>query len=230
MHFIKEIFTKKISENTHNKFIKYSKGNFVGPLMKITYKKNVVRLTTSIHYLEELIEFIFENFVENEIKVKGKVINNASLRTFLEENDIHILKESRAKGIFKYEIETNLTYDKYKILNKYKNYLNMKTDFFSFNCKNAIPKPNKEVVKDFCKFLFPKEYLEKILIYFVYDSEKAFKKKLEISHQIEITDVLIPKKITDFQIARKEAKRVGTLERVVSVDEEKIESKTKFKI
>lgn len=41
MHYIKDVFKKQETEHAHNKFIRYSKGNFVGPIINIKVSKKI---------------------------------------------------------------------------------------------------------------------------------------------------------------------------------------------
>lgn len=226
MHFVKDLFTDNETEHLHNKFIRYSRGNFIGPLLKVKIAKANIKVYASFHYVDELLEFIAEYLGDKEVNVKGVLLWNKDLGPDLSSIGVDYVKLSKARGIFKYTLDTNVALNKFVAkLNQYNLLVNIKEDNLSYATKSSFPKPNKEFKADFCKLTLPIELKDKLLGEFCFDVENTDKvKTIEIENQIVVDDIKLPEGESDFNIARRMAKRVGNLSRTVVVDG--VETKT----
>jgi len=232
MHFIKDLFQDNQTEHLHNKFIRYSRGEFVGPLLKIRISKANLKVYASFHFVDELLDLVATKLGNKKSHIKGTLLWNKDLGDELEELGIKYLKRSKARGIFKYTLdnEVNLI-DFVKTMNKYHVLINIKDELLSYTTKTSFPKPNKEFKADFCKLTLPIELKDLIFDEFCFDLEKRDKIKLiEISHKIKINEIVLPEGEKDFEIARRAAKRVGSIERVLTVDGEEHLSQKEFSI
>jgi len=230
MHYIKDIFEKKKTEHAHNKFIRYSKGEFQGPILKVRFQKEAIKLNSSFHFVDELLMLAAKKLGNNIVHIKGTLLWNRDLVEDLMKLGIKYSKVSKSRGIFKYTLENDVKFKDF--VDAFSNFhllINMKTDDMSIVMKNSFPKPNKEFSGDFCKVTFPKSLENEIKKEFLFDVKEKCK-EVKVKHDIIITEIDIPK-IDNFEEARKLAKRVGTIKRVVSIDkgEEKI-SQTEFKV
>lgn len=230
MHFIKDLFEKNLTDHLHNKFIRYSKGNFVGPLLKIKITKNDVKIYASFHYTDELLILVANILGNNPTHIKGSLVWNQDLSQDLAKLGIMYSKVSKMRGIFKYELENDVPLkDFVETMGNYHVLVNVKTDTLSYVTKSSFPKPNKEFGADFCKVTFPLTMVSEVLKEFAFDAPKDLK-QIEISHEIEIKDIELPSDVSDFDRARREAKRVGTIKRKIIVDGNETESSSEFKV
>jgi hypothetical protein len=222
MHYIKDLFEGNQTEHLHNKFIRYSRGDFVGPLLKLKFAKANVKVYASFHFTDELLSIFADKLGDREVKAKGTILWNKDLSPEFDELGIKFAKVSKARGIFKYAIDNTVVLkDLVALMNKYYVLLNIKEEGLTYSTKKALPKPNKEFGADFCKLTLPGDMKDFMLDEFAFDLENREKiKQIEISHKIIVTDIVLPEGEKDFEIARRQAKRVGTIERVLTVDGE----------
>ncbi|MCA9497141.1 MAG: hypothetical protein KC589_09420 [Nanoarchaeota archaeon] len=221
MHYIKDIFEENITEHAHNKFIRYSKGKFVGPLLSLKLSKNQVKLSASFHFTDEILYLLAEVLGNQEVHIKGTLIWNKDLAGKLAQLGIKYLKVTKSRGIFKYVLDNDVPIgDFVETLGKYNLLVNIKTDEFNLVTKTSFPKPNKEFKADFCKVTLPLEFKETILKEYAFDVKDKEAKSITISHEIEINEIELPK-IENFEEARRLAKRIGKLKRTVIVNSDK---------
>lgn len=233
MHYIKDIFEKKVTPHSHDKFVRYSKGDFIGPLLKIKVSKTEVKLSTSFHFIDELLILLSEVLNDNMVHVKGSLIWNQDLSPDMAKLGIKYSKVTKSRGIFKYQLENDVPFKQFvETMNNYNVLVSLKTDEVSLTTKSSFPKPNKEFTADFCKAVFPLKMLDRILEEFAFDvKDKKKVKDVNISHRIKVEDIILPSDAPDFETARREAKRVGKLDRVISVNGgEEVHSTINFNI
>lgn len=232
MHFIKDLFQDNQTEHLHNKFIRYSRGEFVGPLLKVKFAKANVKVYASFHFVDELLQLVADKLGDKQVHIKGTLLWNKDLGPELEELGIKFLKVAKARGIFKYTLDNDTVLQNFvKVMNKYHLLINVKEDGLSYTTKSSFPKPNKEFGPDFCKLTLPSDMKDLIIDEFCFDLENPEKvKAIEISHKIKIDDIVLPEGETDFEVARRQAKRVGSIERVLTVDGTENLSQKEFKV
>jgi len=226
MHFVKDLFTNNETEHLHNKFIRYSRGDFTGPLLKVRFSKANIKVYASFHYVDELLDFIANYLGERETHINGFLLWNKDLNPELRSIGVEYLKLSKARGIFKYTLDCDTNLKKFvEVMNKYNVLINVKEDDLSYTTKSSFPKPNKEFKPDFCKLTLPASLKDSLFKEFIFDTKDTGKINLvEIGHRIVVEDIKLPENETDFDIARRLAKRVGNMTRSVSVDG--VETKT----
>ena len=105
MHYIKDLFEGKKTEHAHNKFVRYSKGNFVGALIQIKFQRRGIRFNSSFHLVDELLELAKEVLGNDLVHIKGSVIWNKDLSDKFNQLGIKYLKVLKSRGIFKYTLE-----------------------------------------------------------------------------------------------------------------------------
>lgn len=214
------------SEHAHNKFIRYSKGSFVGPLLIMRFTANSVKLAGSFHFGDEFLYLVSDVLGNREVHIKGSLVWNAELSKELESLGIKYVKVTKSRGIFKYVLDNDVKLtDFMDTLGKYNLLVSLKTGDISLTMKSSFPKPNKEFGPDFCKVTLPKEFIEPVLKEFAFDVEKEKCKRIDISHLIEVEDILLPD-CDNFEEARRLAKRKGKLTRKVIVNSEEEFEKT----
>lgn len=233
MHYIKDIFEKKNTQHAHDKLIRYSRGVFTGPLLKVKFSKNEIKLNTSFHIVDE-IYLMIANWIKNEkVEIEGLISWNKDLTDKFSKVGLKYLKVSKLRGIFKYTLKNEVEFLEFiNIFSKFHLLVSFKTkDGISVTTKLAFPKPSKPIIANFCKISLPIEFKELILKEFLFDVNipKNLKSVL-ISNKILIDDIILPP-IEDFEIARRDAKKIGKIIREVEVNtDEKIISEVKFNI
>jgi len=201
MLFTDKIFKGKIDNFVHDSLVRFGKGTFEGRgAMKITLSKTDLKLTASYDLVKD-ITLIVADYTD-KIKINGIVIKSKK-------------KEELDKEISGTELKKLCEENSYILLN-------LKFDKYSVAVGKSLPKPGKEPKNNFCKCVLPIELLKEIT-----DLENF--KKAEITHTIIIEDIVVPEAIKeDFEQARLNAKRKGTILRKTIVDKKESEEKAKF--
>ena len=219
MHFMKDVFEGKNTQHAHNKFVRYSKGSFVGPLLSIKQMPSGTKVTTSFHLVDELLHLIAEVIGNEEVHIKGTVVWNTDLSDELLKLGIKYSKVTKSRGIFKYTLDNDVKFkDFVDAMCGYNLLVSLKHPQVSISCKSTFPKPNKEFGDDFCKCMFPKEMASRILEEFAFDIEDKNPKEVAIEHHIDIDNIILPENFETFEEARHRATREGLVKRKITVD------------
>ena len=231
MSFIKELFNKGSTEESHRQFSRFSKGIFENrAVLDITNSKKV-KIKTSAEFTNELVKLLALT-IENKTLVKGIVF---STRDLSQESNIKFEDIKSAMGIKKHIVNSELT--KEDILNLTDKFphssinLSFKTPYGEIKVKEKAPKSGKpgkkdeEPKPDYCTFVTEDK---NILKEYAFDVENF--KKLKIKHTFEILDIEIPEEYkNDFKLAREKAIRKGIIHRFLDIDGSKKETKIEFK-
>lgn len=214
-HYIKEIFEKDSQEKRiHGKFIRYSKGNFTGPLIKIKKQKDSLKIKSSFHIVDELLWLATKYTSEKDVNIKGTISYNMDLSAEFEELGLKYMKVSKSRGIYKYQIDNVVNIDNF--VNKMADYnplLSFTSKNVKITTKKSFPKPNKEITNNFCYLELPLEAEEEIYSNFCFDIDER-PKDIDISHTIIIDEIVFPdKKDISFEQLRRESQRKGTIKR-----------------
>ena len=121
MNFIEQIFTGKVDEKTHQKFIKYGKGKFPGPVLEIKKQKKNIKVKGSYDYSEIFGKLIAEN-ADGNFNVTGKILSKNDLDDELIRLGVEIQKKSKKRKLKVYQIKTEIdsgTFKKLYELNAY---------------------------------------------------------------------------------------------------------------
>lgn len=231
MHYMKEIFQKNYTQHAHDKLVRYSKGEFTGPLIKAKFTSNSVKLYTSFHFIDEILILLANHLGNVKVKIKGSLIWNKDLSKDLQQLGIMYSKVSKARGIFKYTLDNEvLLKDFVDLFSTYNLLVNFKYENVSVAMKSSLPKPNKEITADFCKLTLPKEMETILREEFLFDIKEKCK-EVEISHKIIVDDIILPpEEDLDFEMKRRLAKRKGTLYRKIIIDNKDTLSQVNFEL
>jgi hypothetical protein len=258
MHFLKEIIKNPILENPakdhmniHRHFVKYSRGEFTGPGIKLKKYSTKIVLKGSLEY-EDIVQEIVTRTVSKEyIAVEGKIIARRDITDTLNDLDLDWqVKENtgKSKG-FKTKFSETLSKEKlleiiqelrkdcYLILNfKIDKYCQIKTD-------EKLPKPSKKnpIEDDIDKRVsFSRGYVKtnKQNLDLVYEHILPdFKSELPddwtdiiLTNTYQINDIEIPKDAKNSRMMRINAIRKGKLVRTVKIDEKIIKKKYSIKV
>lgn len=219
-HFIKEVFkNKKISTRAHEKFIRYSKGIYVGPLIKISKQKEKIKIKSSFHIVDELIHLAAKFSKEEDAQIKGTINHNEDLAEEFAKIGIKYIKVKKSRGIFKYEIDNILNLKTFeKNMLKYNPLINFSTSNVKLTTKKSFPKPSKDITSNFCYLELPLESADYVYKFFAFDIKETPKKTVDISHEFIIEEVIYPEnKNLDFKQIRELSKRKGKVKRTVKI-------------
>ena len=253
MHFLRKIIETPILDdpannhkNIHRHFYRYSRGDFIGPALKITQTKAKLTLKGS-HEYEDLIHEVVVSGISDpneKFEIKGRLISGANI------NDIIInlgfnwdLKQSTGQTKnFKAEILDTANRD--SILQSIEAFRENSYFLLSFNLnptckvttKKKIPQPSKKKAEEddvnkrihFCTGYLSKteknlnNLIENALYDFKSDLPKNWK-SIIIFNNYKITDIEIPKNVSNSRLLRIMAIRKGKMLRSLDIDGEIIE-------
>lgn len=218
MHYVKDIFEKNPTQHAHDKFVRYSRGEFVGPLLKIKFGKDAVKIFASFHFVDELLMLVAKCLGNKVVHIDGSLVWNRDLTEDLLKLGIKYSKVTKSRGIFKYTLENDVKIQDFvDEMSSYNLLVSIKEETVSLVTKTAFPKPNKEFGADFCKASFPASFADVIREEFLFDIKDKVSKEAEIKHHITVSDLKLPE-IDNFEEARRLAKRIGKITRDVKID------------
>ncbi len=235
INFIKSIVDKKITSDIHNVFTRYSLGEFQKEPFIVKVGKKEWTIHAGFEYLNFMHLFLAER-VKGSVKVDGVIESVRDLSESLEKMGIEFSSDKRfGKQGAKYVFSVELTAEKYKTLatNFFSEYLLFGVIFTGGMLKvksKSTPKLGSKTEK-FVTIKLPFELSEDFGKEFLFDVEGKFS-LVEIVHtyivdDIKVDDTLLVK---DPLLARKNAMRVGTIVRKVTVDGKEKVMKIPFKV
>ncbi len=230
--FIKKIFEGNVDNLVHLQFQKFSKGNFKNKAMiKASHSKDKYSIATTAEYANELVRMLSEKIMNNKIHVSGAVITTMDLTGKLDFKD-----KKQFMGVKQYIMDSDMSGTEIlDLCNKLPlafMALSFKFGNYELKIKAKAPKSAKPSTKgeaapkiDFCKFITTdKSLVSNILFDINLDSFK----KVEITHEFVITDLILPKNETDFAKIREMAKRKGKIIRKINLDGKEIVKEKEF--
>ncbi|MFX0106491.1 MAG: hypothetical protein ACFE75_13530 [Candidatus Hodarchaeota archaeon] len=253
MHFLSKIIETPILDDpannhkdVHRHFYRYSKGDFIGPAMKISQTKAKFTLKGSHEYEDLILEIVTHGISDpnKNFEIKGRLIAGADISEVIKILGFNWdLKQSTGQTKnYTAEIVDNTNRDNLlKGLEKFRenSYL-----LLSFNInptckvttKKNIPQPSKKPIEEdnvskriqFCTGYISnternlKFTIGAALSDFISEIPKSWK-AITIFNNYKITDIEISKNITNSKLLRIMAIRKGKLFRTFDVDGEIIE-------
>ena len=94
MHFLKELIKAPIianppknNMNVHRHFYRYSKGDFIGPAMKISQTNTKITLKGSHEYEDLILEIVTKSIpaANQKFEIKGKLISGQDINKIISE-------------------------------------------------------------------------------------------------------------------------------------------------
>ena len=251
MHYLSELIETpslqdpaKTHMNIHRHFYRYSKGDFIGPALKITLTKARITLKGSHEYEDLIQEIVVRSMDGNDIDINGVLITGSDINDDLQNLGLDWnLKKSTGKAKnYKAEVSDKITAQVLlKIIEKFRinSYL-----LLSFNVnptckvttKKRIPQPSKKKVEEddiskriqFCAGVInnTQENLKLIinlaLSDFKADLPNQFK-KLTLLNNYKIDEIILPKDVKNSMLLRILAIRKGKMFRSLQCDGDIIE-------
>lgn len=230
MNFIKEIFFDDVGDKIHRQFIRFGKGDYKGRFTLNLWKTKKVKVKTSFEFANDLV-LLCSEFESKEFRVSGIVLSKKDISDIMSRNNIKGVSEKK-RGIFQNNIDLQeLNEEQLKELEKesYSTLLDLEGDGFKLKIKKKIPRPGKSekrIDNKFCQLEADEKYYSKIKEDFFWDMPKA--KKINISHEIIINEIIMPEGEKDFAKIREAAKRKGKIIRHAVADDKEILSEKEF--
>jgi len=251
MHFLKEIVKTPILEDppkkhvrVHRHFYRYSKGEFIGPALKISKTNTRITLKGSHEYEDLIIEIVSNTIPENEVEIKGTLITGTDISDIITDLGFKWdLKKSTGKTK-NYKANISTVIDKKILLQSIEIFRKNTYFLISFNInptckvstKKTIPQPSKKKIEDddinkritFCSGVIENnEYNRELVISSAFpDFKKDISSKwnnILITNNYKISDIILPDDVKDWGLKRIMAIRKGKLFRTVEIDGEIIE-------
>lgn len=230
--FIKKIFEEKIDKLVHLQFQKFSKGNFKNKaLIKASNSKGNYKVATGYEYANEFVRMVAEKLGNNRTKITGGIITTFDLTGKLNFKD-----KKQFMGVKQYVLDTEMTGK--EILNLLDKFpfafmaLSFKTNDTELKIKPKAPKSAKPSTKgdarpnpDFCKLITTDKNLVKNILF---DVTLDDFKKVEVSHEFVIKDLILPKGEKDSAKIRELTQRKGTIIRRMNLDEKETTKEKDF--
>lgn len=251
MHFLNKIIEAPILEDpgknhmdVHRHFYRYSKGDFLGPALKITKTNARTTLRGSFEYEDLIQEIVVSTILEEDFDIKGVLITGSDISKTIASLGLDWrLKKSTGKTT-NYKAEINETIKKENLIECIRSLRETSYLLFSFNLnptckittKNRIPQPSKKKAEDddvtkriqFCSGVINTSdkntdlILDNALLDFKSDLPEKWK-NIILRNNYKIEEIIIPKNIQNSSLLRIMAIRKGVLNRIIDIDGEIIE-------
>ena len=218
--FIKKIFDKKVDNLVHIQFQKFSRGEFKDrALVNSSKTKDKFNISTTYEYASDLVRSVAEKIPKGQkVKITGVIISTRDLS-----GEINFKNKKQFMGIKHYIIDSEMTGEEIiRLCDKLPSSfigLSFSTEKSELKVKAKAPKSakpstsEKKAVPNFCKLKTSDEDLVKTIIFDVNNF-----KKIEISHDFIITDLIIPLDKEDPLKMRERTIRKGRIIRNITTD------------
>jgi len=230
--FIKKIFEGKSDELVHLQFQKFSRGEFKNRAMiKAGNSKGKYSIATTYEYASDFVRSMAEKLGDSKTKVTGGVITTADLTGKLE-----FVDKKQFMGVKQYVMDKEMNGEEIiKLCDDFKTAfiaLSFVVGDSELKIKAKAPKNAKPSTKgdaapkpDFCKLITTDKDLIKSVLF---DINLEGFKKVNIGHNFQVLDIIVPKDEKDFAKMRELAKRKGKIIRTLDVDDMKSQKEVEF--
>ncbi|MHA2181739.1 MAG: hypothetical protein ACXAAH_09980 [Promethearchaeota archaeon] len=237
--------------DVHRHFYRYSKGEFIGPALKITKSKTRITLKGTHEYEDLILEAVANTISEDEIEIKGTLISGSDISDLIINLGFDLdLKKSTGKTK-NYKANIMSKTNQKTLLDSIITFREMSYYLISFNLnptckvttKKNIPQPSKKKVEEdditkrigFCTGILNnnEKNLSMVTNLSLHDfmSEIPNKwKSIIITNNYKITDIVLPDDVDNWGLKRILAIRKGKLFRSVDIDGEIVEKQYSFSV
>lgn len=229
MHIIKQIFSDNLEDWVHQRFIRYSRGEFGGPLLGVKITSNALKVNASADYATVLGNAIAKG--ADHVELKGTIIAKREIEPLVREV-LNITKSAARKGLYTLEVLGSLSgselcelYEKIPDANFL---LDITSDKQKLKCKKKLPKPGGKVKDNFCSAKIDSKMLDMVKDEILFDVGSF--KEVSVSHKYVISEIVAPEGITDPAQIRVLAKRKGKVLRKVVADGSEATSEHDFSV
>ena len=229
--------------DVHRRFVKYSKGAFPGPSLKIKITKPKITIKASFDYDDALLAIALHCTSSKTIKVSGSIVSGDNfshiLRKYDFPSDFSVVESKGQAKNFKTELKEEMKISKDTLKNALQELTNIsyvllsfvsKESDVSYKCKAKLPTPNKKDPIDddpekrlgFATLTVPNTQENFKIIKEVLIPEQKIvisnPKEITIENNYEILDLELPKNEKDSKLIRIKTIRKGKLKRMISID------------
>lgn len=217
MHYLRQVVSGGVDEWVHDRFIRYGKGAFDGPVISAEKKGKAVKVSASWEYATSLLGLF--SSLEGGIQVKGMVFAKRNLSGELKDF-LKISKEKKGK-LYSAEVSGEIEAEALKglllMIPDASILLDATHGKSRLKCKKKLPKPGSGQDDSFASAQLEERLFPLLREEFFFDVEGEFG-KIRVSHKYRIDELVPPDGVSDSARIRLEAKRKGTLTRTVEVD------------
>ena len=251
MHFLKKIIESPNLEDpakqhvdVHRHFYRYSKGEFIGPALKILKSKARITLRGAHEYEDLILEAVVNTLSEEDFEIKGILISGNDISDLITNLGFDWNLKRSTGQTKNYKANILSTTNKETLLESIEAFRKTSYYLISFNIspttkvttKKKIPQPSKKKVEEddvnkrikFCTGVMnnTEHNLRRILDSVLPDfkSELPDKwKNIIIRNNYRITDIILPENVDNWGLKRILAIRKGKMFRSIEVNNEIIE-------
>ena len=230
MNFIKKVFDGDIDEGVHKQFIKFGKGIYNKRFPLSLWKTKKVKIKSSFEFANDLVLLCSKLGKGN---VSGIVLSKKNISDILSENNIQGDSETKKGGLyFQNNISSQeLGKEQIEILEKesYFTLLDIEGEDFKLKTKKKLPKPGKsedKIDNRFCQFEADNKFYSQVKEDLFWDAPNG--KKMVISHNLNIQQIIMPEGEKDYAKIRELSKRKGTMTRNAVIDGEETSKEIEF--
>jgi len=202
--FLKKVLNQKGDEESHRYFVRFGKGQYNRRFLISLNRGAKIKIKASFELANDLVKFVDEN---KEVKFSGAILSKEKIAG----------KEGKKKkGLLAYEI-SNSSIKEFE--NAYNYLLDVNDSDIVLKIKKSLPKPgkNEEKIDDkFCSLEIDTKYWPALKEAFFWDVPEC--KKAEIEHNLNISEIVMPKNEKDPVKIRELAKRKGIIVRKILCD------------
>ncbi|MCX6695227.1 MAG: hypothetical protein NTU61_02890 [Candidatus Altiarchaeota archaeon] len=219
MNFVKDFFVGSPEDWVHQRFVRYGRGVFDGPVLEAKVGK-VIKVSGSEEYCN-IVGFVVVDSCPGLFSVSGSVVGKSDFRGLLKDASVPF-KDKSKKGVYTVEVSGELSSDALKkvylssgdaaVLLTLKSVGNKD---YGMKCKKKLPKPGGKKDSDFFTASMGLDALKKLRAEVFFDVPADFA-EAGIEHKKDPARVRI------------EAKRKGVIERKVVTDGRETASKKDF--
>lgn len=239
MNFLKEIlYGNPDRDYIHQKFIKYSRGEFDGPAITVKKTGNSIKIIATSEY-SDIIGWILAKNSDNDLKVSGSIISKNLDEVGLQEYGIKPAKIRKKSGTFTFEItgifSSGSISKVYEELKDSSIFFDISSENGNLKTKKKPPRPGSGTDTEFCSASLNSSVLKDIVNEILFDTDTTeFKEinpklivsdlrdhwsRIKISHKYRIRELIIPEEYkNDPTKARLKAKRKGSILRIFDID------------
>jgi len=215
--FIKKIFNGEVDKEVHEKFVRFGRGIYAGRAIISLHKTSRLKIKGSYEYANDFVLLASEF----NIRFSGIILSKEKL---------NLENEKKKSGLYSYEV-SEIESEKVKALKDdiYYMLLDAENGNLKLKIKKKLPKPGKsgegKIDDKFCVLEADLSLLSKVREGFFWDVDG---KKIKISHDYVIVDLILPKDEKDFAVIRERTKRKGKIIRKIEVDKREIKKEKEF--
>ncbi|MDD5012721.1 MAG: hypothetical protein PHQ66_03720 [Candidatus Nanoarchaeia archaeon] len=233
MNFIKKVFDRKIDEEVHGQFQKFSRGEFRDrAIIKVKKTGDKYTISTTAEFANEFVRLVAGKLGDEKAKVKGALISTLDLA-----GGISFQSRKQFMGIKQYGIDREMSGTEIlEMLEKFPKVFfaltfdSGKGDILKIKAKapkSAKPKNKDEApAPDFCKLITNEKSIAEDFVF-----EKQNFKLAEIAHDFMIESIVVPDELKnekDFAVVREKSLRKGRIIRRAVIDGEATRKEVEF--